>query len=153
MNEEERKAVEILNTFELRRKTKNYKEISLEDSQSVETLLNLIEKLQEENEKLKEYKKIAELTKISCCIAQNCEALNNAIKSELENQKLKKELNDINQKWNRKVEDMIEELNQEDREWTEELSEPDSDFRNIDRNLKRIKNQVDILQKVLKGRK
>ena len=42
---------------------------------------------------------------------------------------------------------------QEDREWTEELSEPDSDFRNIDRNLKRIKNQVDILQKVLKGRK
>lgn len=33
-----------------------------------------------ENEKLKEYKKIAELTKISCCIAQNCEALNNAIK-------------------------------------------------------------------------
>lgn len=49
----ERKATEILNTFELRRKTKNYKEISLEDSQSVEILLNLIEKLQKENEKLK----------------------------------------------------------------------------------------------------
>ena len=44
-----------------------------------------------ENEKLKEYKKIAELTKISCCIAQNCEALNNAIKKELENQRLEKE--------------------------------------------------------------
>lgn len=54
MNEEEKKAIEILNTFELRRKTKNYKEISLEDSQSVETLLNLIEKLQKENEELKE---------------------------------------------------------------------------------------------------
>ena len=53
MNEEERKAVEILNTFELRRKTKNYKEISLEDSQSVEIVLNLIEKLQKENKKLK----------------------------------------------------------------------------------------------------
>ena len=53
MNEEERKAVEILNTFELRRKTKNYKEISLEDSQSVEIVLNLIEKLQKENEELK----------------------------------------------------------------------------------------------------
>lgn len=50
MNQEEKKAIEILNTFELRRKTKNYKEISLEDSQSVETLLNLIEKLQKENE-------------------------------------------------------------------------------------------------------
>lgn len=49
MNEEERKAVEILNTFELRRKTKNYKEISLEDSQSVEILLNLIGKLLKEN--------------------------------------------------------------------------------------------------------
>lgn len=54
MNEEEKKAVEILNTFELRRKTKNYKEISLEDSQSVETLLNLIEKLQKENKELRE---------------------------------------------------------------------------------------------------
>lgn len=53
MNEEEKKAVEILNTFELRRKTKNYKEISLEDSQSVEIVLNLIEKLQKENEELK----------------------------------------------------------------------------------------------------
>lgn len=54
MNEEERKAVEILNTFKLRRKTKNYKEISLEDSQSVEIVLNLIERLQKENEKLNE---------------------------------------------------------------------------------------------------
>lgn len=52
MNEEERKAVEILNTFELRRKTKNYKEISLEDSQSVGKILNLIEELQKENEEL-----------------------------------------------------------------------------------------------------
>lgn len=54
MNEEEKKAIEILNTFELRRKTKNYKEISLEDSQSVEILLNLIEKLQKENKELKQ---------------------------------------------------------------------------------------------------
>lgn len=52
MNEEEKKAIEILDTFELRRKTKNYKEISLEDSQSVEIVLNLIEKLQKENEEL-----------------------------------------------------------------------------------------------------
>lgn len=97
MNEEERKAVEILNTFELRRKTKNYKEISLEDSKSVETLLNLIEKLQKENEELKsnnekyiihlmdgQYKTVIE-------IAQN----------------------DINQKWIQKVKDKIEELKQQ----------------------------------------
>lgn len=58
MNEEEKKAIEILDTFELRRKTKNYKEILLEDSQSVKILLNLIEKLQKENE---EYSKQLDL--------------------------------------------------------------------------------------------
>ena len=53
MNEEEKKAIEILDTFELRRKTRNYKEISLEDTQSVKIVLNLIEKLQKENDELK----------------------------------------------------------------------------------------------------
>ena len=46
MSEEEIKAIEILDTFELRRKTKNYKEISLEDTQSVKIVVNLIDKLQ-----------------------------------------------------------------------------------------------------------
>ena len=54
MSEEEKKAIEILDTFELRRKTKNYKEISLEDSQSIKIVLNLIEKLQKENELAKQ---------------------------------------------------------------------------------------------------
>lgn len=53
MTEEERKAVEILNTFEFRGKTRNYKEISSEDSKSVKIVLNLTEKLQKENEELK----------------------------------------------------------------------------------------------------
>lgn len=52
MNEEEKKAIEILNTFEFRGKTRNYKEISSEDSKSVKIVLNLIEKLQKENEEL-----------------------------------------------------------------------------------------------------
>ena len=52
-------------------------------------VLEINEVLLKENEELKEYKKIAELTKISCCTAQNCEALNNAIRERLENQKLK----------------------------------------------------------------
>lgn len=52
-----------------------------------------IQAVLEELEILQEYKKIAELTKISCCTAQNCEALNNAIKAGLENNKLKEELN------------------------------------------------------------
>nr|DAY61370.1 MAG TPA: hypothetical protein [Caudoviricetes sp.] len=47
-----------------------------------------------------------------------------------------------------KIKEKIEKLNRQDKEWTEELSEPNCDFKNIDRNLKRIKNQVDILQKL-----
>ena len=107
MNEEEKNAIE-----EFRKQLRLA--INIDDvttairNDNAQTILNLIEKLQKENEELKEYKKIAELTKISCCTAQNCEALNNAIKSELENQKLKEELNDINQKWIQKVKDRIE---------------------------------------------
>lgn len=82
-----------------------------EDLENLEHILSDYKRVLKENEELKEYKKIAELTKISCCTAQNCEALNNAIKSELENQKLKEELNDINQKWIQKVKDKIEEIN------------------------------------------
>lgn len=52
MNEEEKQAVEILNTFKFRSKTRNYKKISSEDSKSVKIVLNLIEKLQKENNKL-----------------------------------------------------------------------------------------------------
>lgn len=58
MTEEEKQAIEILNTFEFRRKTKNYRKISLEDSRSVKLVLNLLEKLQKENE---EYSKQLDL--------------------------------------------------------------------------------------------
>lgn len=58
MNEEEKQAIEILNTFEFRRKTKNYRKILLEDSRSVKLVLNLLEKLQKENE---EYSKQLDL--------------------------------------------------------------------------------------------
>lgn len=73
MNEEEKKAIEILNTFELRRKTKNYKEISSEDSKSVKIVLNLIEKLQKENKELR--KKLDEENKRCMMLAiekQDC---------------------------------------------------------------------------------
>ena len=48
-----------------------------------------------------------------------------------------------------KIKDKIEELYQQDRNWSEEMSEPDSNFKNIDRNLKRIKNQIDVLQELI----
>ena len=97
-----------------------------------------------ENEELKEYKKIAELTKISCCTAQNCEALNNAIKSELENQKLKEELNDINQKWIQKVKDKIEEY--------KNMLKTCNKVKDIDR-IKAINERILELEELLEGRK
>ena len=53
----------------------------------------------------------------------------------------------------KKIKDKIEELREQDKKWTEELSEPDSNFKVINRHLKRIKNQIDVLQELLEGRK
>lgn len=125
-----------------------------------------------ENEKLKEYKKIAELTKISCCIAQNCEALNNAIKKELENQRLEKENETLkklhiqdNNKLDfvmkycileQKIKDKIEELNKKEQklqnsisaEEREEYSDANISWDLMDINIKR-----EVLQDLIEGRK
>lgn len=125
-----------------------------------------------ENEKLKEYKKIAELTKISCCIAQNCEALNNSIKKELENQRLEKENETLkklhiqdNNKLDfvmkhcileQKIKDKIEELNQKEQklqnsisaEEREEYSDANISWDLMDINIKR-----EVLQDLIEGRK
>lgn len=118
----------------------NYKDIQ----QAIEHILSDYKRVLKENEELKEYKKIAELTKISCCTAQNCEALNNAIKSELENQKLKEELNDINQKWIQKVKDKIEEY--------KNMLKTCNKAKDIDR-IKAINERILELQELLEGRK
>ncbi len=94
MTEEERKAVEILNTFEFRGKTRNYKEISLEDSKSVKIVLNLLEKLQKENEELK----------------SNNEKYTIHLTDKQYNAVIENAQNDINQKWIQKVKDKIEEI-------------------------------------------
>lgn len=125
-----------------------------------------------ENEKLKEYKKIAELTKISCCIAQNCEALNNAIKKKLENQRLEKENETLkklhiqdNNKLDfvmkhcileQKIKDKIEELNKKEQklqnsisaEEREEYSDANISWDLMDINIKR-----EVLQDLIEGRK
>ena len=70
-------------------KNSGWETVDLEIPKSMQHILSDYKRVLKENEELKEYKKIAELTKISCCTAQNCEALNNAIRERLENQKLK----------------------------------------------------------------
>lgn len=64
------------------------------DSIKLKQFVNILsdyKRVLKENEELKEYKRISELTKISCCTAQNCGALSNAIRDSLENEKLRKE--------------------------------------------------------------
>ena len=74
---------------------------------------NLIEKQSKEIEELKEYKHDAELTKVACCTAQNCEALNNCIK-------LERELQNADKVWEDKIKAKIEELENQKRQWIED---------------------------------
>lgn len=62
--------------------------IFMQDYEAIEIILSELERLQE-------YKRLSELTKIACCSAQNCGALNNAIREGIENQKLKKEIEQL----------------------------------------------------------
>ena len=146
--EEDRKILEkLINTMKSDRELfdeKIDKEIYAFFINALEHILSDYKRVLKENEELKEYKKIAELTKISCCTAQNCEALNNAIKSELENQKLKEELNDINQKWIQKVKDKIEEY--------KNMLKTCNKAKDIDR-IKAINERILELQELLEGRK
>ena len=69
--------------------------------ETIKNALNYIKELEED-------KRITELTKISCCTAQNCGALENAIREGLENDKLKKALADSTP--NSVIREKIEEL-------------------------------------------
>lgn len=57
LSEEEKQAIELLNTFKFRQKTLNYNKICLEDVKNVEIITNLIEKQQKENEELRKGQK------------------------------------------------------------------------------------------------
>lgn len=61
----------------------------------IQPLIYAIQNLIARYKELEKYKRIAELTKISCCTAQNCEALNNAIRASIENVKLKEGIENI----------------------------------------------------------
>ena len=94
---------------------KRNKELEYKYEKALDDLVKSEKERQEDKEKIKEleeYKRIAELTKISCCTAQNCEALNNAIKEGLENQKLKVELDKKD-----KIINLMAERLEHDTEW------------------------------------
>lgn len=63
LSEEEKQAIDILNTFIFRQKTKNYNKLSLEDTESVKIVLNLIEKQNKVIDKMAEqYEKNAKFS-------------------------------------------------------------------------------------------
>lgn len=128
LTEEEKRAIEMLNKFITEHELFNIKQSdNLEEN--IKIIFNLIEKQQKENEKLK---------RLMAHKNGYTEALEKDLFENCSNYVVPKS----------KIKEKIEELNRQDKEWTEELSEPNCDFKNIDRNLKRIKNQVDILQEL-----
>ena len=121
LSDEEKKAIEYLkqnNIVEIQYDNYGLESIHRVGIDEKQIILNLIEKQSKEIEELKEYKHDAELTKIACCTAQNCEALNNCIK-------LERELQNADNKWEDKIKAKIEEWQKEkefynkdeDREW------------------------------------
>lgn len=105
--------IEILEKLIRQENFIDYEEYQVEIDTAIENLLKERQADKDRIKELDEYKKIAELTKISCCTAQNCEALNNAIKEGLENQKLKVEL-DKKDKIINEMAEIIEECRQND---------------------------------------
>lgn len=86
ISKEELEAVNHIRDYiiELEEEIKDLKEINAEHQK-------LNGELQKKLTKLEKEKHIWDLTKIACCNAQNCEALNNAIREGLENEKLREE--------------------------------------------------------------
>lgn len=112
-----------------------------------------IDNLEKENEGLKEYIAIApnldEMTATKCRNIQQ----DAYVQGRAEEQQKAEQIIHENYISKQRLKEKIEELREQDKEWTEELSEPDSNFKVINRHLKRIKNQIDVLQELLEGRK
>ena len=119
--EEEKEAIDEAKTIV----SKKYGSIMHIEIRNMEKILNLLEKQQKEINKLNnENKKIKYFS--------NNLFIDDYISKEA-------------------IREKIKELSEEDRTYTDELSEPDSNFKIIDKNLKRIKNQTDILKELLGG--
>ena len=124
-----------------------------EVSKIIYNILSGYKRVLKENKELKEYIMLApNLDEMTATKYKNIQE-EAYIRGRVEEQKKAEQIIYENYIPVQKVKEKIEELNQEDREWTEELSEPDSNFKIIDRNLKRIKNQIEILKELLEGRK
>jgi len=106
LSEEEKKIIDLLKNIDKQKcvmlecpVVKN----NIERQLKIIELNRTIRQQSKEIEELKEYKHDAELTKVDCCTAQNCEALNNCIK-------LGRELQNADNKWKDKIKAKIEEI-------------------------------------------
>lgn len=157
MNEKEKNAIEYLKTRLYGNECCKYIDIAQED---LRIFVNLIDQMKKNINSLEKYsdeqeENIIEKNNNICNLEFQIEKL------QKENERLKKQVEydkthictpqiiELNYIPKQKVKDKVEELYQQDRNWSEEMSEPDSNFKNIDRNLKRIKNQIDVLQELI----
>lgn len=183
MNEQEKKAVEDIKRELSDEDQKEY--MSSWFAKDLDIAVNLIEKLQKENEK---YKRLSEMNlknaeefKNNMCehrcllksenkelkeyiaIAPNLDEMTATkyrnirqdayIQGRAEEQQKTEQIIYENYIPVQKLKDKIEALKKQNKEWTEELSEPDFNFKVIDKQLKRIKNQIDVLQELLESEK
>lgn len=162
MNEEEKNAIEYLKTRLYGNEGCKYIDVAQED---LRIFINLVDRKEKDIEGWKKHceeieEEQTEMSNKNCelefeveKLQKENEELKNKLLDTLEGQKVIKEETPQYIKENyipkQKVKDKIEELYQQDRNWSEEMSEPDSNFKNIDRNLKRIKNQIDVLQELI----
>lgn len=132
-----------------------YNKEIVELARMLEHILSDYKRVLKENEKLKNNTRRNE-NELEVGIDYNWDALKKALD---EAEKTNEYIIYDNEKWIKekycipvqKVKDKIEDLYKEDRKWTEELLEPDSNFKNIDKNLKRIKNQIEVLKGLLES--
>ena len=117
LSDEEKKAIKEVKHF--KELTRYWQEEEYEEKEIagyIGIILNLIEKQSKEIEELKEYKHDSELTKVACCTAQNCEALNNCIK-------LERELQNADKKWEDKIKAKIEEYLEYDKKYKRHMKD------------------------------
>ena len=157
MNEEERNAIEYLKTRLYGNEGCKYIDVAQED---LRIFINLVDRKEKDIEGWKKHCEEIEEEQTEMS-NKNCELEFEVEKLQKENELAKKQVEydkthictpqiiKLNYIPIQKIKDKIEELYQQDKNWSEEMSEPDSNFKNIDRNLKRIKNQIDVLQELI----
>lgn len=154
MNEEEKEAIEMLNIFRLEHKFFNIRQAdNLEDN--IEIVLNLIEKLQKENEELKgtlrdtqnswfeDTKKMEKLKNQNQCYINSIQSIAPVLIQEyIEKQEIKDKIGDLADTANKINDEIVEELKSKDI-CQEYLEDKRKELGLINRDIKTLQSLLD----------